>query len=58
MTRGEALTLLAACQQEDLSDNLLELAVAMKLEEGHSKEDVLDMVALVLEDSGELEETG
>lgn len=58
MTKGEALTLLAASSQEELGDNLLELAVAYQLEEGHSKEDVLDMVALVLEDSGGLEDTG
>jgi len=58
MTRGECITVISACGHDDLSDTLLELAITMKLEEGHTKEDVATMVELVLEDTGGLEETG
>jgi hypothetical protein len=58
MTKGECLQIVSACGSDDMSDTLLELAIAMKLEEGHSKEEVIDMVGLVLEDSEGLEETG
>jgi len=56
MTRGECITVISACSPDDLSDTLLELAITMKLEEGHTKEDVATMVELVLEDSGGLED--
>lgn len=51
MTKGEAITIVSACSGEELSDTLLELAVAMKLEENHSPEEILEMVDLVLEGS-------
>jgi len=52
MTKGECITMISACSAEDLGDDLLELAIAYKLEEGYSKEDIIDMVGIVLEDSG------
>ena len=58
MTKGECIQVVSACSAEDLGDTLLELAITMKLEEGYSKEDVIDMVGIVLEDSGGLEDTG
>ncbi len=58
MTKGECIQVVSACGAEDLSDTLLELAITMKLEEGLSKEDVIDMVGIVLEDSGGFDETG
>ena len=58
MTKGECIQVVSACGSDDLSDTLLELAITMKLEEGFSKEDVVDMVGIVLEESGGLEDTG
>lgn len=56
MTKGECIQVVSACGSNDLSDTLLELAITMKLEEGHTKEDVATMVELVLEDSGGIDE--
>lgn len=51
MTKGDALAIVAACSADDLSDTLLELAVTMKLEEGHSPEEILEMTDIVLDDT-------
>jgi hypothetical protein len=56
MTKGECITMISACSAEDLGDDLLELAIAIKLEEGFSKEDIIDMVGIVLQDSGGVED--
>lgn len=54
MTKGEALQLLACTSQDDLGDNLIELAAAYWLEKGYSHDEILELMSLALDgDDGE-----